>query len=87
MIWCVEDDASIRDIEVYALRSTGFDELWYTKGSIDPYGDKAIRSGLGVQFALKLRCFENLETLHAAAARFGYDKVCLLYTSPSPRDS
>ena len=24
MIWCVEDDASIRDIEVYALRSTGF---------------------------------------------------------------
>ena len=24
MIWCVEDDASIRDIEVYALTSTGF---------------------------------------------------------------
>ena len=27
MIWCVEDDASIRDIEVYALRSTGFEAL------------------------------------------------------------
>lgn len=25
MIWCVEDDASIREIEVYALKSTGFD--------------------------------------------------------------
>jgi len=25
MIWCVEDDATIRDIEVYALRSTGFE--------------------------------------------------------------
>ena len=25
MIWCVEDDASIRDIEVYALMSTGFE--------------------------------------------------------------
>ena len=25
MIWCVEDDASIRDIEVYALQSTGLD--------------------------------------------------------------
>ena len=25
MIWCVEDDASIRDIEVYALKSTGFE--------------------------------------------------------------
>ena len=25
MIWCVEDDASIRDIELYALNSTGFE--------------------------------------------------------------
>ena len=25
MIWCVEDDASIRDIEIYALKSTGFE--------------------------------------------------------------
>ena len=25
MIWCVEDDASIRDIEVYALNSTGLE--------------------------------------------------------------
>ena len=24
MIYCVEDDSAIRDIEVYALRSTGF---------------------------------------------------------------
>lgn len=67
------------------LRSTGLDELWYTKGSIDPYGDKAIRSGLGVQFALKLRCFENLEALRAAAARFGYDKVFL--TDPHQGES
>ena len=29
MIWCVEDDASIRDIEVYALRSTGFEAEGY----------------------------------------------------------
>ncbi len=25
IVWCVEDDASIRDIEVYTLRSTGFE--------------------------------------------------------------
>ena len=25
MIWCVEDDAGMRAIEVYTLRSTGFD--------------------------------------------------------------
>ena len=27
MILCVEDDASIRDIEVYTLNSTGFEAL------------------------------------------------------------
>ena len=29
MIWCVEDDASIRDIEVYTLRSTGFEAIGF----------------------------------------------------------
>ncbi len=33
MIWCVEDDASIRDIEVYALTSTGFDALGFEDGA------------------------------------------------------
>lgn len=33
MIWCVEDDASIRDIEVYALQSTGFDAKGFENGA------------------------------------------------------
>lgn len=33
MIWCVEDDASIRDIEVYALRSTGFEACGFADGA------------------------------------------------------
>ena len=33
MIWCVEDDASIRDIEVYALQSTGFQARGFEDGS------------------------------------------------------
>ncbi|MBE6845936.1 MAG: response regulator transcription factor [Ruminococcus sp.] len=33
MIWCVEDDASIRDIEVYALKSTGFEARGFEDGS------------------------------------------------------
>ena len=33
MIWCVEDDASIRDIEVYALRSTGFEATGFDSGT------------------------------------------------------
>ena len=32
MIWCVEDDASIRDIEVYALQSTGFEARGFADG-------------------------------------------------------
>ena len=33
MIWCVEDDAGIRDIEVYALESTGFEAQGFEDGT------------------------------------------------------
>lgn len=33
MIWCVEDDASIRDIEVYALQSTGLEARGFADGT------------------------------------------------------
>ncbi len=33
MIWCVEDDMSIRDIEVYALQSTGFEARGFDDGN------------------------------------------------------
>ena len=32
MIWCMEDDASIRDIEVYTLSSTGFEARGFDDG-------------------------------------------------------
>ena len=32
MIYCVEDDASIRDIEVYTLSSTGFEAAGFAEG-------------------------------------------------------
>ena len=32
MIWCVEDDQSIRDIELYALNSTGFETRGFEDG-------------------------------------------------------
>lgn len=32
VVWCVEDDASIRDIEVYALTSTGFEARGFEDG-------------------------------------------------------
>ena len=33
MIWCVEDDSSIRDIEIYALTSTGFEARGFDNGT------------------------------------------------------
>ena len=33
MIWCVEDDDSIRDIEVYTLQSTGFEAKGFADGT------------------------------------------------------
>jgi len=33
MIWCIEDDASIRDIEVYTLNSTGFQAEGFSCGA------------------------------------------------------
>ena len=33
MIWCVEDDASIRDIELYALRSAGLEARGFDDGA------------------------------------------------------
>ena len=43
MIWCVEDDASIRDIELYALRSAGLEAEGFTDGAAGLHG----RSGDG----------------------------------------
>ena len=33
MIWCVEDDADIRDIEIYALKSSGYEAVGYEDAS------------------------------------------------------
>lgn len=33
MIWCVEDDAAIRDIELYALQSMGFEARGFEEGT------------------------------------------------------
>lgn len=33
MIWCVDDDSTIRDIEVYALKQTGFEAKGFSNGA------------------------------------------------------
>ena len=32
MIWCVEDDSDIREIELYTLKSTGFEARGFENG-------------------------------------------------------
>ena len=56
------------------FRAAGGREMWYTKGSIDPWGDKAIRAGMGAQFGLKMRRFETLEDLAKRAAADGFTR-------------
>ncbi len=53
-------------------RAVGLTEIWYTAGTVDPFGDKAVRSAMGAQFALGMRRFQDLEALRNAAAEFGY---------------
>jgi len=54
------------------FRAIGGHDVWYTEGSIDPWGDKAIRSGLGAQFSLRFRRFADLADLAQCARSFGY---------------
>ena len=56
-------------------RAIGGCELWYTKGSVDPWCDKAIRSGMGAQFALNVRKFDDLPALCEEAEKSGYNNI------------
>ena len=57
------------------FRAVGGSDVWYTTGSAEPWGDKAIRSGMGAQFALKFRKFADLTALAQCGAEYGYDKL------------
>lgn len=58
-------------------KASGLNELWLTAGSVDPYGDKAVRSALGAQFSMQIRFFPDLAALAEAARKFGYGPVWL----------
>ena len=62
------------------LLAVGGHELWITKGTVDPWCDKAIRSGMGAQFALNVRKFDDLDAMTKFAAEHGFDKI--FYADP-----
>ena len=41
-------------------RAAGLHEIVIVKGGVDPFGEKALRSGMGAQFAMGIRKFDSL---------------------------
>ena len=89
MIWCVEDDSSIRDIEVYALSSTGFeargfedgDSLWDALQSEKPeliVLDVMLPGKDGVTLLKMMKQseeFQDIPVIMATAKGTEYDKI------------
>lgn len=89
MIWCVEDDAAIRDIELYALGSTGFEARGFEDGTAfwvalqtekpDLVVLDVMLPGLdGVELLKKIRAdsrLADLPIIMATAKGAEYDKV------------
>ena len=90
MIWCVEDDASIRDIEVYSLTSTGFEARGFADG--DTFWDAMQKETPpelivldvmlpgtdGIELLRRLRAsarFAELPVVMATAKGAEYDKI------------
>ena len=89
MIWCVEDDASIRDIEVYALRSVGFEARGFSDGAAFLDALRAERPELvvldvmlpgidGIELLSRMRASDALRdipVIMATAKGTEYDKI------------
>lgn len=89
MIWCVEDDASIRDIELYTLRSTGFEARGFEDGGTFLTALEAERPQLvvldvmlpgldGVEVLRRMKAsprFAPIPVIMATARGAEYDKV------------
>ena len=89
MIWCVEDDSSIRDIEVYALTSTGFeakgfedgDSFWNALQSEKPeliVLDVMLPGKDGVTLLKLMKAndaFQDIPVIMATAKGSEYDKI------------
>ena len=56
-----------------SARAAGLKTVFITSGSTDPFGCKAIRSGIAAQFALDIRRAESLADAVIESRAFGYD--------------
>lgn len=89
MIWCVEDDKSIRDIEIYTLKSTGFEALGFSNGTdffkaLENHQPELVILDImlpdmdGVEILKRLKenpVSENIPVIMATAKGMEYDKI------------
>lgn len=89
MIWCVEDDASIRDIELYTLTQTGYEGRGFVDGAAMWEALKTEKPALilldvmlpgedGVEILKRLRSgvdTQSIPVIMATAKGMEYDKV------------
>lgn len=91
MIWCVEDDVSIRDIEVYTLEQTGFiakgfgdgDSFWKELATTDELPELVILDIMlpgedGVSLLTKIKASsrtKDIPVIMATAKSVEYDKI------------
>jgi len=55
--------------------AVGLTETWLTEGTTDPFGPKAIRAGMGAQFALAVRSLSGLPEAYAELRRLGCPRM------------
>ena len=89
MIWCVEDDTSIRELETYALNTTGLDACGFEDGQIfwDTLQEKqpdlvvldVMLPGIdGIELLTRMKAsekFRDIPVIMATAKGTEYDKV------------
>ena len=96
-ILIVEDEESLSDPLAYLLRKEGFEAVVAADGQegLDLFASQDIDLVLldlmlpgmsGTEVCKKLRAESSVPIIMVTARDSEIDKVCLLYTSPSPRD-
>jgi TrmH family RNA methyltransferase len=53
------------------LQAVGLHHFWLVAGGVEPFHDKALRSGMGAQFSLDIRMFPELDSIVCELKRRG----------------
>ena len=75
-IWCVEDDASIRDIEVYTLQSTGFEAVGFADAASFR---EALKQDKRINFCIVFMGFVKSMCIRAKHANVFHDEGNWIY--------